>query len=310
MKTTSRNRSNLPTRLELSRRGGFTLIELLVVIAIIAILAAMLLPALGKAKQKTQGIYCLNNGKQLMIAFQMYTADNRELFPPNPDDSNITPGHNWCPGDAGIGDGHEFDPNILKDQTRNLLAIYTSKNIGIYKCPADQRKSGRPNGQTANDPAYTGKMIPPVRTVSMSQAVGSICAAFMSGSHSGAPSQPVVGPWLTGSHNRGSYNQFRTYGKATNIGAPGPALIWTFIDESTVGLNDGGFAVSCLAQTWVDFPGFYHNNACGFAFLDGHSEIHKWVDRRTFIKPGTTGQVAAQGSVDWAWIAQRTSARR
>jgi prepilin-type processing-associated H-X9-DG protein len=143
----------------------------------------------------------------------------------------------------------------------------------------------------------------------MNQAVGTICNAFRGGSHSGAPNIPTVGPWLTGNHNRGSYSIWNTYGKGTSIGAPGPAMIWVYIDESTVGLNDGGFAVSCGQQKWVDFPGFYHNNACGFAFLDGHSEIHKWRDQRTFIKPGQS-QVAANGSVDWAWIAQRTSARR
>ena len=116
---------------------GFTLIELLVVIAIIAILAAMLLPALGKAKLKTQGVYCMNNGKQLMVAIQMYGSDNKDLLPPNPDDGNTVPGHNWCPGQAGIGGNEEYNTDILKDQTRNLLATYLSKNVAVYKCPAD-----------------------------------------------------------------------------------------------------------------------------------------------------------------------------
>ena len=84
-------------------KPAFTLIELLVIIAIIAILAALLFPCLSKGKQRAQGVVCLNEGKQLMIAMTLYTSDYHDLFPPNPDDGNSIPGHNWCSGKAGGG---------------------------------------------------------------------------------------------------------------------------------------------------------------------------------------------------------------
>ena len=151
-------------------KRAFTLIELLVVIAIIGILAALLLPALSKAKGRAQGVACLNQGKQMMTAMLLYTADNNDFYPPNPDDGNILPGYNWCGGSAGIGDPQEFNPDVLKDPNRSLLTSYLNGNVAVFKCPAD-RRMGLYQG---TDPAFIGQIVPAARTFSMSQAVGTI----------------------------------------------------------------------------------------------------------------------------------------
>ena len=288
---------------------GFTLIELLVVIAIIAILAAMLLPALSRAKARAQGISCMNNGKQMMVAFQMYSVDNAEWYPPNPDSYGSPMGHIWVMGNAGQGGSSEFNPDVLKNPNMALLAPFIGNNIGIYRCPADRRKSGIYQGTA--EPSLVGRSIAPVRSFSMNQAVGTICAGYdTGGGHSGKPDRPVNGPWLNNSQSHRRGNPFNTYGKATTIGAPGPSRVWVFIDEDGLSLNDGGFAVGMLSPEWIDWPGVNHGNAAGLSFLDGHSEIHKWRDGTT-AHGGNVGRRPINGSrVDWLWLTSVTSARQ
>ena len=286
------------------QQKGFTLIELLVVIAIIAILAALLLPALAKAKTKAQGIFCMNNTRQLMLAMVQYTHDYTDLFPPNYDDGNTTPYFNWVGGQAGIGGANEYDPDILKDPSRSLLAPYQGANVSIYHCPADNRPPGIPNGYSGSDPALKGTKIPNARSVSLNQAVGTNPYA--------GGKVAVSGPWLSGSHTYAPNPTWYTFGKTTDMLRPGPANTFTVLDENKYSINGNGFATVGPNQPplyeMIDWPGISHNGACGFAFGDGHSEIHKWRDTRTYLMSDAASIQIQAGNQDIWWMSVKTTA--
>lgn len=279
---------------------GFTFPELLVVMAVIAMLAGVVLPAAGKfqSRSKTHRILCMSNGKQLVLATQLYAGDNNDFLMPNPDDGNTVPGHNWCPGIVSYLPG-ATNINYLVDARYNMLASYIGLNYAIFKCPAEDK-----------DLQIKGETYQRVRSVAMNHAVGTICSGFASGGgHSGVPAITVHGPWLDGNHGHRSGAPFRTFGKQSDFLRP--ALTWIFIDEDGDSINDGNFVMSVAQPKWIDWPSTCHDMAAGVAFADGRAEIHPWIVPTTRVRNGNVNQTSVAGDPrDWKWLAERTSYRQ
>jgi prepilin-type N-terminal cleavage/methylation domain-containing protein/prepilin-type processing-associated H-X9-DG protein len=290
-------------------RHGFTLMELLVVIAIIAILAALLLPVLSRVKSRARGVTCLNNSKQLITAMVLYTGENGEFYPPNPDGGTTDPGYNWCAGQTGTGGADEFNPDLITDPRHSLLIKYIGGNGALFKCPSDTRM-GLYQG---TNPNLIGRMVPAARTISMNNAVGTVDPGFEASGpgpgsvHSGIPNQSVNGPWLNSQYTHVRNTPWRTFGKSTDTGAPGPSMLWVLTEENIQSLNDAALCFGMEQTVWYDSPGTAHAGGCSFAFADGHSETHMWFSRGEKGGPGSAIDNLADYD-DWLWMRERTSA--
>ena len=264
-----------------ARGGAFTLIELLVVIAIIAILAAMLLPALAKAKTKAQGISCMNNLRQMMLGWRLYADDYGDLLLASRD-SIGPPRVLWCSGTLDYSSSQvNWDP--LNDIAKSPIMPYLGRNnFSIWKCPADPTKVKN----------AAGLQVPRVRSNSMSQVFDD-------------------GPWLPPS-------RFRTYDKLGSIRTPVKTFV--LVDEHPDSINDAAFAVQMAVPSIsatmsdvriVDFPASYHNGACGFSFADGHAEIHKWrgtnIRRPVLNKWIDLNVPAGDSKNDIIWLSDMTT---
>ena len=233
-----------PVRVERPPRRpstGFTLIELLVVIAIIAILAGMLLPALAKAKAKATGISCLNNTKQLMLGYLMYAGDNNE---------KVLDAANWV--GSGWLDWTTAAVNTnfsLLVGSNSLIAPYIGQSRNVFQCPADKYLSPAQRGR-----GWTGR----ARSVAMNAFSGT-------------------------TEDASQLNQWRGWKKLSDPARRSPTELFVLLDEHPDSINDAYYIATLQGYgglyAWCDIPATYHNGACGFAFLDGHSQIKRWLGK-------------------------------
>jgi prepilin-type N-terminal cleavage/methylation domain-containing protein len=278
-----------------AKANAFTLIELLVVIIIIALLAAMLLPVLTKAKMRATGTQCMSNEKQIMYAYKMYVDDYQGRLPYDVQGGGSP---NWIAGSEDYnGSAGDTDTTDLTDASKAQIGPYVLKQARIFKCPADKSCQ------------FGGAGLPRIRSISQNQAIG----------YNGAGNTSGCGGWLpseVSNYGHGSSaTLYKVYFKESDVTRPSPSKLFVFADEDPDTINDASLAVEEPYGTttiWVDMPSKLHGNSEGLSFMDGHAEIHGWVNPQaidtTTYSTSFTEATQIDNNVDLWWIGVRTSA--